>query len=379
MKTLYFWIYALSTVSLLAIVISLVTCAMLFQDINNLYYEILDGMEEFKMITNDAWLEIMKYQRLKNRSYMDSTSKLTLFQMFRSKRIQRQAYDNNDNLQPQCACAPQPNTCPSGPQGPPGIPGYPGIDGEHGLPGKPGLNGIDILYESEPFEYKTCIECPPGPEGPPGDPGPIGAEGPPGMPGKPGPDGNPGLPGQQGPIGEQGPPGPPGPVGPPGEMGKSILVMFGRPGPKGPPGPQGPVGLPGKKGEPGLKGNIGPAGKRGPPGVPGYPGQDGVPGEPGEPGRPGIDSEYCSCPQRTPYIYGESLGESVGPPGKPYDFKEPEVYIPDEVEPSDGNFYTLSESDPTYVRYQKLRRHRRLLKKFARKKTILGEKLMRKN
>ncbi|EFO13869.1 hypothetical protein LOAG_14659, partial [Loa loa] len=28
---------------------------------------------------------------------------------------------------------------------------------------------------------------------------------------------------------------------------------------------------------------------------------------------------------RTPYIYYELLGESVGPPEKPYDFKEPEL------------------------------------------------------
>ncbi|EJW76240.1 nematode cuticle collagen domain-containing protein [Wuchereria bancrofti] len=133
----------------------------------------------------------------KNKRYADSTSKLTLSELFRTKRIQRQAYDNHI-MRSQCACSSQPNTCPPGPQGPPGIPGTPGIDGEPGLPGKPGINGTAFLHNLGLDEYRTCIECPAGPEGPPGEPGPMGEEGPPGMPGKPGSDGNPTMAGERG-------------------------------------------------------------------------------------------------------------------------------------------------------------------------------------
>uniref|UniRef100_A0A0R3RS16 Col_cuticle_N domain-containing protein n=1 Tax=Elaeophora elaphi TaxID=1147741 RepID=A0A0R3RS16_9BILA len=353
MKTAHFWICVVSISSLLAIIASLMTCVVLFQDINDLYYEILDGMDEFKTIANDAWSEMMKYHVTRNRR---DTTKLTLSELLKSKLTQQQAYNNG--LQTQCACAPQPNICPPGPQGPPGIPGFSGADGEPGIPGKPGLNGTASLYILEVNKYETCIECPAGPEGPPGEPGPTGEEGPPGIPGEPGPDGNPGLPGPQGPMGEQGPPG--------------KLLMCGKPGLKGLPGPEGSVGLPGEDGEPGPKGNKGPPGEEGPPGSPGYPGEDGPPGEPGERGAPGIDATYCPCPQRTSYTYDES----DGPPGeKPYASKEPEIFIPDEAESFDN--YISSQTDITQVPYKKAKRNQHLLKKTTRKKAISARKSIR--
>ncbi|VDM09492.1 unnamed protein product [Wuchereria bancrofti] len=371
MKRAHFWVCTLSVVSLLVIIASLIICAVLFHDVNTLYYEILDGMDEFKTITNDAWLEMMKYHAVKNKRYADSTSKLTLSELFRTKRIQRQAYDNHI-MRSQCACSSQPNTCPPGPQGPPGIPGTPGIDGEPGLPGKPGINGTAFLHNLGLDEYRTCIECPAGPEGPPGEPGPMGEEGPPGMPGKPGSDGNPTMAGERGPIGEQGLPGPPGPIGPPGKMGESMLVMYGTPGPKGPPGPEGPIGPPGEDGEPGLEGDRGLAGEQGPPGTSGPPGQEGLPGEPGEPGTPGVDAAYCPCPQRTSYVYVES----AEPSSKPHNFKETEVYTPGEAQllPSDEYFHALLQPDHTYVRYKKSQRNRHLLNKVTRKKTVSNRK-----
>ncbi|KAL3994021.1 Collagen triple helix repeat (20 copies) family protein [Acanthocheilonema viteae] len=364
MKTIYFWVFAVSVGSLVTIIGSLVTCVILFKDINDLYHEILDGMDEFKMIANDAWSEMMKYHMIKNRRYIDSSTELNL-SLLRSRRFYRQAY-YDDGLKPQCACAPQPNTCPPGPRGPSGIPGFPGVDGEPGLPGRPGLNGAALLYKSEMSEYDACIECPAGPMGPPGKPGPIGAEGLPGVPGKPGTNGNSGMPGKQGLMGEQGPPGPPGLMGPPGPAGEPKLVMYGKPGPKGPPGPEGPVGLEGEKGESGPRGDEGPAGEQGPPGLPGYPGEDGPQGEPGERGTPGNDAGYCPCPQRTPYAYSET----VKPPGKPYGFKEPEIYAPNEGESlsSDEHHYPSSQSDLVRIRYKKFKRNRHLLNKTARKK-----------
>ncbi|CAG9535038.1 unnamed protein product [Cercopithifilaria johnstoni] len=373
MKTAYFWVCAVSIANLLAIIRSLIICAMLFMDINDLYSEILDGSDKFKTIANDAWTEMMKYHVIENRRYMDSTTKSTLSQL-RSERIHRQANYNNNRLQAQCACALQTNICLPGPQGPPGIPGFPGTDGEPGLPGRPGLNGTVILHKSETSEYKKCIKCPAGPEGPPGEPGPIGKEGPPGIPGIPASSSISAMPGQQGPVGEQGPTGLPGPIGSPGEVGKSTMVMRGRPGPKGSPGPEGLIGLPGESGEPGRKGNEGLAGKQGPCGTPGYPGEDGLQGKSGERGIPGNDVGYCPCPKRTPYTYGES----VTPLEKLYGFKEAEIYTPYEAESesllSDEYFYPSSKSDLTHIRNTKIRRNRYLLNKTVRKREAILRK-----
>lgn len=49
MKT-HIWVSIASAGSFLAITISLLICATLFQDINSLYYEIVDGVDEFKVI-----------------------------------------------------------------------------------------------------------------------------------------------------------------------------------------------------------------------------------------------------------------------------------------------------------------------------------------
>uniref|UniRef100_A0A915Q438 Nematode cuticle collagen N-terminal domain-containing protein n=1 Tax=Setaria digitata TaxID=48799 RepID=A0A915Q438_9BILA len=347
MKTAHFWVSTLSVTSLLAITVSLVICALLFQDINDLYYEILDGMDEFKMIANDAWTEMMKFHGAENGRHRRSVSKLNFSQLLGRRRIHRQAFDSDEDsedFETQCVCAIQPNNCQPGPQGPSGIPGIPGADGEPGRPGKPGLNGTSFFYKPDQEEYETCITCPSGPEGPPGEEGPPGAEGPPGMIGEPGPDGNPGAPGPPGPIGEQGPQGPPGPIGLPGEMGASTVIVCGKPGPKGPTGPEGLMGSPGEDGAPGSQGVVGPEGEQGPPGAPGEPGQDGLPGEPGERGKPGIDGAYCPCPQRTTYIYGET----VEPPGKPYVF-ESEVYAPDEATSSSNEHYPTTQTDSTKV------------------------------
>lgn len=99
--------------------------------------------------------------------------------------------------------------------------------------------------------------------------------------------------------------------------------------------------------------------------------------QPGEPGTPGIDAAYCPCPQRTSYKYGETV-EALE---KPNDFKESEVYIPNEAESSlsDENYHVSSQTDLLRARYKKMRRNRHLLNKISRKKQFQEKKSMKKN
>ncbi|VDM99601.1 unnamed protein product, partial [Onchocerca ochengi] len=194
-----------SVASGLVIATSLIIVGILFQDINNFYYEVLDDMDEFKVLANDAWDEIM------NVNMASAVKKQPQAFVFDFKRRQKRRAI--------CACALQPLRCPPGPVGPPGDPGLPGEPGERGLDGKPGAPGIAVSTSID--TRGGCIACPPGPVGPPGLPGQAGLPGPAGTPGKPGIDG----------MGQPGPPGEPGDVGAPGL-----------------PGKQGPPGVPGSPG-----------------------------------------------------------------------------------------------------------------------------------
>lgn len=52
MKRAHFWSCATSIATLLAMIGSLITCMILFKDINNLYDEIVNDMNKFKVMKN---------------------------------------------------------------------------------------------------------------------------------------------------------------------------------------------------------------------------------------------------------------------------------------------------------------------------------------
>ncbi|KAF7637061.1 Col_cuticle_N domain-containing protein [Meloidogyne graminicola] len=271
---------ALVTITSICIILSL------FNDLNLLYSEIHNDLNNFDLIEKDAW-----------RQLMEESNNLNSFSTQQRVRRQYEQPQKVPQQQSQCNCGRQPNNCPSGPPGQKGQPGIPGEDGANGLAGKPGMDSVPIEV-SHPTQ-NACVKCP---AGAPGMPGPVGPQGPPGstgMPGMPGRMGQNGGFGPPGPVGDQGPFGLP---GQPGESGKP-----GNPGMRGQgkPGHKGPTGLPGPQGQAGAQGASPPSGKPGPPGPSGPAGAPGIPGQPGQPGKaggkgvPGSDAEYCPCPPRT--------------------------------------------------------------------------------
>uniref|UniRef100_A0A915EAH4 Nematode cuticle collagen N-terminal domain-containing protein n=1 Tax=Ditylenchus dipsaci TaxID=166011 RepID=A0A915EAH4_9BILA len=293
---------AASGVSAVVICVCLVFVGMLFQDINNLYDEVMDEMNDFKGIANDAWHGMLAVQG-KIPSGLDMSSpKVNFASLFGRVKRGGSHYGGGGGYaapqaqpQQQCNCAAQAQRCPRGPPGPPGLSGMPGEPGERGIDGRPGASGVSQTYDNG---HPGCIQCPagpPGPPGPPGGPGMAGSDGNPGMPGQPGKEAQPGPPG---PVGDPGQPGGPGQQGPPGQPGNPGTRGRGMAGPKGQPGAP---GQPGKPGQNGGQAPMGQPGLMGPPGARGLPGQQGDPGQPGFPGGPGTpghDAGYCPCPNR---------------------------------------------------------------------------------
>uniref|UniRef100_A0A915BLM4 Nematode cuticle collagen N-terminal domain-containing protein n=3 Tax=Parascaris univalens TaxID=6257 RepID=A0A915BLM4_PARUN len=284
------FINAASAASGAIIIGSLIVVGVLVNDLNILYSDVLNDMDNFKVLANGVWDEIMSVHGIINGNPDKSSSQFfsDLVSLGRTKR--------QDN----CACAAPTANCPPGPSGPPGDPGSPGEPGPRGVDGPPGLDALP--GPSLPPVPMECIRCPPGPLGPPGPDGPPGPPGPPGRPGPPGSGAGMGPPGPPGAPGDQGQPGPAGQMGPPGPPGKDGRRGAGMKGPRGPPGPPGPPGAPGPNGQMGAPGQPGPMGPPGPPGRPGPPGPPGLEGPPGEPGRPGMDGQYCPCPPRVGQI-----------------------------------------------------------------------------
>uniref|UniRef100_A0A915PM42 Nematode cuticle collagen N-terminal domain-containing protein n=1 Tax=Setaria digitata TaxID=48799 RepID=A0A915PM42_9BILA len=305
---------------------------VIYDDINDMFTNVLEEMRTFKEITEDAATDLTainlnselslngrRYDpegasRYKKQTLNDgsiSCDTLSVLEVYFSKVSGSSSF--NRMLFTECSA--NMVKCPPGPRGPPGVPGYDGPDGEDGLPGIPGPNGISLF----PMKYNNgkCIKCP---KGPPGIAGGIGA---PGERGEKGPDGINGerlgseVVGPPGPPGPPGDPGIPGPMGPPGEDGENglpgTLAVPGRPGLPGPIGPPGPVGPPG---EPGIAvdGEPGLTGLPGNPGLPGSPGSIGPDGEIGAPGIPGSDAAYCTCPPRSSFSIikvGENTSEAA--------------------------------------------------------------------
>ncbi|VDO54403.1 unnamed protein product [Haemonchus placei] len=277
---------------------------LIIQEIHFMHNEVMENIEEFKLVSEDAWSEMM--------GFGSDEMKRSPFARFTGR------HKRSDNI---CYCGLPKRSCPPGPKGPPGTPGEPGEIGPDGADGPPGpprraTNNLDIYP-------KTCIRCPPGP---PGEDGPTGYPGPPGLPGEMGRVGLPGANGEPGPRGDAGEPGEIGMTGQasdgvPGPPGADCFTGQGAPGIPGRPGLPGRPGIPGMDGEHGSCGEPGAEGPQGFPGLDGLPGFDGLPGpvgyalsgnssttltstfpiKAGEQGEPGNDGDYCSCPVRGTY------------------------------------------------------------------------------
>lgn len=109
--------------SAVVIAVSLLTVAILFNDINSLYDEVLDEMDEFKYIANEAWKGMMEIQTGNGKS-----ADVDVASIFGRHKRQYDAGVSGGNAASggACNCAARANKCPKGPPGPPGSPGTPG-------------------------------------------------------------------------------------------------------------------------------------------------------------------------------------------------------------------------------------------------------------
>ncbi|VDN33676.1 unnamed protein product, partial [Cylicostephanus goldi] len=98
-----------STCSTLAIVACLLVVPSLYNTINEIHDEVLDGVSVFRVETDAAWAQMMDYQVTV--SPPSKPRQNPFASIFREKRQALPAY---------CQCTPPTVNCPPGPPGPPG-------------------------------------------------------------------------------------------------------------------------------------------------------------------------------------------------------------------------------------------------------------------
>ncbi|CAD5208069.1 unnamed protein product [Bursaphelenchus xylophilus] len=283
---------SLTLISTSCSVLSLILCILimpeLYSNIDLLRDEVADGVNQYRLETDAAWIELLGMQL--NLGPLTRRRENPFASVFRRK---RQA----EGLPAWCQCELSKPHCAPGPAGPPGPTGPKGRPGEPGTPGEDFLSTTTVEICDPP--EKSCIQCPHGAPGPVGEDGIAGPKGPEGEPGVPGPPGNNGNPGAAGPPGDTGSTGERGDPGEAGHDGDDGITVIRRAGPKGEPGAP---GRPGRRGVVGPDGEDGAPGPRGPIGPVGLPGPAGSParrGAPGNAGIPGSDAAYCPCPPRS--------------------------------------------------------------------------------
>ncbi|KAK6036894.1 nematode cuticle collagen domain protein [Cooperia oncophora] len=142
----------------------LIVVPSLYNTINEIHDEVLEGVSVFRVETDSAWSQMMDFQVTV--APPTKPRENPFGSIFRSK---RQA-----GLPSYCQCTPPTVNCPPGPPGPPGQPGQPG------QPGSPGQPGQDSTTTYAPINCPApptgCITCPPGPAGPPGPDGNPGGQ-----------------------------------------------------------------------------------------------------------------------------------------------------------------------------------------------------------
>nr|CDJ87467.1 Nematode cuticle collagen and Collagen triple helix repeat domain containing protein [Haemonchus contortus] len=167
--------------------ISLITIFLTAREINDVYREAMEDLDEWKRYSDEAWYDMKSLQQraprqspviLENQDILVQT--VSLLERIKKK---HKGPPGPLGLPGAVGYPGQPGVC--------GPPGDPGPNGPPGLPGPPGENGFDVVVQIGTPGPKGL----PGRAGPPGRPGPQGYCPPPGQPGIPG---VPGIPGQDG-------------------------------------------------------------------------------------------------------------------------------------------------------------------------------------
>uniref|UniRef100_A0A1I7S182 Col_cuticle_N domain-containing protein n=1 Tax=Bursaphelenchus xylophilus TaxID=6326 RepID=A0A1I7S182_BURXY len=162
---------SLTLISTSCSVLSLILCILimpeLYSNIDLLRDEVADGVNQYRLETDAAWIELLGMQL--NLGPLTRRRENPFASVFRRK---RQA----EGLPAWCQCELSKPHCAPGPAGPPGPTGPKGRPGEPGTPGEDFLSTTTVEICDPP--EKSCIQCPHGAPGPVGEDGIAGPKGP---------------------------------------------------------------------------------------------------------------------------------------------------------------------------------------------------------